>query len=83
MLVSEISLWGAAIVAFLVLVASAALAIFDRKMLQRMLVIFVATVAQMAVVAAVVWLVYQTRSWWAYVIWILLSTILLNRFSIN
>ena len=54
MLVSEISLWGAAIVAFLVLVASAALAIFDRKMLQRMLVIFVATVAQMAVVAAVV-----------------------------
>ena len=72
MLVSEISLWGAALIAFLVFIASIALAIFDRQMLRRMLVIFGATVVQMAVVVAVVWLVYQTRSWWAYVIWILL-----------
>ena len=72
MLVSEISLWGAALIAFLVFIASLALAIFDRQMLRRMLVIFGATVVQMAVVVGVVWLVYQTRSWWAYVIWILL-----------
>ena len=72
MFVSEISLWGAAIVACVVLVAAIALAFFDRQMLRRMLVIFGATVAQMAVVVAVVWLVYQTNAWWAYLVWFLL-----------
>ena len=50
---------GTAVVACVVFVAIIALAFFDRKMLRRMLVIFGATVAQMAVVVAVVWLVYQ------------------------
>ena len=72
MFVSEISLWGAAIVACVVLIAAIALAFFDRQMLRRMLVIFGATVAQMAVVVAVVWLVYQTDAWWAYLLWFLL-----------
>ena len=72
MFVSEISLWGAAIVACVVLIAAIALAFFDRQMLRRMLVIFGATVAQMAVVVAVVWLVYQTNAWWAYLLWFLL-----------
>ena len=72
MIVSEISLWGAAIVACVVLMAMIALAFFDRQMLRRMLVIFGATVAQMAVVVAVVWLVYQTNAWWAYLLWFLL-----------
>ena len=72
MFVSEISLWGAAIVACVVLVAAIALAFFDSQMLRRMLVIFGATVAQMAVVVAVVWLVYQTNAWWAYLLWFLL-----------
>lgn len=45
MLVSEISLWGAALVACLVFVAMIALAFADSKMLRRMLVIFGATVA--------------------------------------
>jgi hypothetical protein len=39
MFVSEISLWGAAIAACVVLVAMIALAFFDRQMLRRMLVI--------------------------------------------
>ena len=72
MLVSEISLWGAAIVAFFVIAASTALAFIDGKMLRRMLVIFGATVAQMAVVGAVVWLVYQTHAWWTYLLCYLL-----------
>ena len=72
MFVSEISLWGAAIVACVVLVALMALAFFDRQMLRRMLVIFGATVVQMAVVVAVVWVVYQTYAWWAYLLWFLL-----------
>ena len=72
MFVSEISLWGAAIVACVVLVAAIALSFFDGQMLKRMLVIFGATVAQMAVVAAVVWIVYQTFAWWAYLLWFLL-----------
>ena len=72
MFVSEISLWGAAIVACVVLVAMMALAFFDRQMLLRMLVIFGATVAQMAVVVAVVWVVWQTNAWWAYLLWFLL-----------
>ena len=72
MFVSEISLWGAAIVACVVLVAAIALAFFDRQMLRRMLVVFGATVAQMAVVVAVVWVVYQTDAWWAYLVWFLL-----------
>ena len=72
MFVSEISLWGAAIVACVALVAAIALAFFDRQMLRRMLVIFGATVAQMAVVVAVVWVVYQTNAWWAYLLWFLL-----------
>ena len=37
-----------------------------------MLVIFGATVAQMAVVGAVVWLVYQTHAWWTYLLCYLL-----------
>ena len=72
MFVSEISLWGAAIVACVVIVAMMALAVFDRQMLRRMLVIFGATVAQMAVVVTVVWVVYQTYAWWAYLLWFLL-----------
>ena len=76
MLVSEISLWGAALVAFLVIVATIALAFSDRQMLKRMLVIFGATVAQMAVVVAVVWIVYQTYAWWAYLLWFLLVLVL-------
>ena len=76
MFVSEISLWGAAIVACVVLVAMAALAFIDNKMLRRMLVIFGATVAQMAIVAAVVWVVYQTYAWWAYLLWFLLVVVL-------
>ena len=44
MFVSEISFWGAVLVACLVLVASIALAFIDRQMLRRMLVIFGATV---------------------------------------
>ena len=76
MLVSEISLWGAAIVACVVLVAMVALAFSDYKMLRRMLVIFGATVAQMAVVVAVVWTVYQTFAWWAYLLWFLLVLVL-------
>ena len=76
MFVSEISLWGAAIVACVVIVAMVALAFSDNKMLRRMLVIFEATVAQMAVVVAVVWTVYQTHAWWAYLLWFLLVLVL-------
>ena len=76
MFVSEISLWGAVIVAIVVLVAMIVLAFFDRQMLRRMLGIFGATVAQMAVVVAVVWLVYQTQVWWAYLLWFLLVLLL-------
>lgn len=76
MFVSEISLWGAIIVACLVVVAIMVLAFVDRQMLRRMLVIFGATVAQMVVVGAVVWLVYQTKAWWAYVLWFLLVLLL-------
>ena len=76
MIVKEISLWGSIIVACLVVVATIVLAFVDRKMLRRMLVIFGATVAQMAVVLAVVWLVYQTNAWWAYLLWFLLVVLL-------
>ena len=76
MFVQEISLWGAAIVACVVLVATIALAIFDRQMLRRMLVILGATLAQMAIVVAVVWTVYQTYAWWAYLMWFLLVLVL-------
>ena len=75
MYVSEISLWGAALVACVVFVAMIALAFYDSKMLRRMLVIFGATVAQMAVVVAVVWLVYQKNDWWAYLLWFPLELI--------
>ena len=76
MFVSEISLWGAAIVACVVLVAMVALALSDKNMLRRMWVIFGATVAQMAIVVAVVWIVYQTYAWWAYLLWFLLVLVL-------
>ena len=76
MFVSGISLWGAAIVACVVLVAVVALAFSDKQMLQRMLVIFGATVGQMALVVAVVWTVYQTYAWWSYLLWFLLVLVL-------
>ena len=69
MIVSEIYLWGAALIAFLVVVAMLALAFVDRKMLRRMLVVFGATVAQMVVVGAVVLLAFKTFAWWAYLLW--------------
>ena len=61
MIVSEIYLWGAALIAFLVVVAMLALAFVDRKMLRRMLVVFVATVAQMVIVGAVSYPVYVEK----------------------
>ena len=76
MIVSEISLWGAALIAFLVVVAMLALAFVDRKMLRRMLVVFGATVAQMVVVGAVVLLAFKTFAWWAYLLWYLLVLLL-------
>lgn len=76
MLISEISLWGAALVACLVLIASIVLFFIERKMLWRMLEIFGATIAQMAVVGAVVWLVFTTNSWWAYLLCYLLIVFL-------
>ena len=72
MIVNEIYLWGAALVAMLVVIAMLALAFVDRKMLRRMLVIFGATVAQMVVVGAVVLLAFKTFAWWAYLLWYLL-----------
>ena len=72
MFVSEISIWGAALVAILLVVAMTALAFADRQMLRRMLVIFGATVVQMAVVGAVVLLAYKMASWWTYLLWYLL-----------
>lgn len=60
MIVNEISLWGAALVAIIVVIAMIALAFVDSKMLRRMLVIFGATVAQMVVVGAVVLLAFKT-----------------------
>jgi ABC-type iron transport system FetAB permease component len=72
MLVNEISLWGAALIAVLVVVAMIALAFVDRPMLRRMLVIFAATVVQMAIVGAVVLLAYKTFAWWTYLLWYLL-----------
>jgi hypothetical protein len=53
-----------------------ALSLFNRQMLQRMWVIFGATVAQMAVVVAVVWTVYQTHTWWSNLLWFLLVLVL-------
>ena len=72
MLVNEISLWGAALIAIMVVVAMMALACVDRQMLRRMVVIFGATVVMMVVVGAVVLLAYKTFAWWAYLLWYLL-----------
>ena len=57
MIVSEISLWGISIIALLVIIAMIVLACIDRRMLGRMLVIFGATIAQMAIVAGAVLMV--------------------------
>ena len=64
MIVNEISLWGAALVAILVIIAMIALAFVDSKMLRRMLVIFGATVAQMIVVGAICWVLYPIQFMW-------------------
>ena len=72
MIVSEVYLWGAAIVAGLVLIAAIVLAFLDRRMLRRMLTVFGVTVAQMALIAVVVWVVYHTNAWWAYLLFYLL-----------
>ena len=76
MFVSEVSLWGAAIVAVVVIIAFIALSIADWKMSKRMLTVLEVTVGQMAVVAVVVILVNQTNTWWAYLLWYLVVLIL-------
>ena len=72
MLVTEVYLWGAVLVACLLGVSIIALAIADSRMLKRILTIFVVTVLQMAVVLAVVWFCYQTHSVWSYLLWYVL-----------
>ena len=72
MLVTEVYLWGAVLVAGLLGVSIIALAIADSRMLKRILTIFVVTVLQMAVVLAVVWFCYQTHSVWSYLLWYVL-----------
>ena len=72
MLVTEVYLWGAVLVACLLGVSMIALAIADRRMLKRIMTIFVVTVLQMAVVLAVVWFCYQTHSVWSYMLWYVL-----------
>ena len=72
MLVTEVYLWGAVLVACLLGVSMIALAIVDSRMLKRILTIFVVTVLQMAVVLAVVWFCYQTHSVWSYMLWYVL-----------
>ena len=72
MIVNNISLWGAALVTIIVVIAMIALVFVDSKMLRRVLVIFGATVTQMAVVGAVVLLAFKTFAWWAYLLWYLL-----------
>lgn len=76
MIVSEVYLWGAALIACLLGISMIALAIVDSKMLKRMLTIFIVTVLQMAAVLAVVWFCYQTRSVWAYLLWYVLILLL-------
>ena len=78
MIVNEISLWGAALIGVLVVVAMLALAFVDRKMLRRMLVVFGATVAQMVVVGAVVLLAFKTFAWWAYLLWYLAGAVFVD-----
>ena len=72
MIVNDLSLLGAALVAILVVIAMIALAFVDRKMLRRMLVVFGATGAQMVIVGAIVLLAFKTFAWWAYLLWYLL-----------
>jgi len=45
-------------------------------MLRRMLVVFGATVAQMVIIGAVVWLVYQSHAWWSYLLWYIVVLLL-------
>ena len=54
MFVSEISLWGTALVALLVLIAAIALAFFDGKMLRRL---------------SVCWCLYPIRNMWKKLLW--------------
>ena len=63
---------SSALVACIVIIASIALAIADWQMLKRMLTIFGATVAQMAIVVAVVCVVNLTHVWWSYLLWFVL-----------
>jgi hypothetical protein len=41
-------------------------------MLRRLLAVFGVTIAQMALVAVVVWMVYQVSAWWAYLVFYML-----------
>ena len=65
-----------ALVTCIVIIASIALAIADWQMLKRMLTIFGATVAQMAIVVAVVCVVNLTHAWWSYLLWFVLVLVL-------
>ena len=72
MVITEIYLWGAALVACFVLLVVIAIAITDLKMLKRMMVVLGATVGQMLLTGSAVWLVFNKATWWSLLIWYLL-----------
>ena len=68
---SDISLWGVALLAFLLFLAVAVYRITDRREMWRMLKVFGLMTGITAVTGLSVWAVYKLDAWWAYTLWLI------------
>lgn len=76
MQITDISLWGVALMVVLMALAVALFLLIDRREMMRVLKVFGLTLGQMIVAGAGVWLVYKVDAWWMNLLWLIAMLVL-------
>lgn len=72
MQITDISLWGVALMVVLMALAVALFLLIDRREMMRVLKVFGLTLGQMILAGVGVWLVYKVDAWWMDILWLLI-----------
>ena len=70
MQITDISLWGVALMIVLMALAMGVFLLIDRREMMRVLKVFGLTLGQILVSGAGVWLVYKMNVWWMNLLWL-------------
>ena len=76
MQITDISLWGVALMVVLMALAVALFLLIDRREMMRVLKVFGLMLVQMIVAGAGVWLVYKVDAWWMNLLWLIVMLVL-------